>query len=383
MVINSLADILNILSAFLSLFFAFYLVSLKSGHKLSNRLIALYLIVNAIDAGSILSGLFIYPTYPGLGLLLNTTLFLGAPLLYLYINAVTYKDFKLGRKHLWHLIPFIAAIALLIPNFYLADFNEKIAVLKAQNGVILEFKLIYLSLHLQIFTYLIACYFVILKSKKILLENYSNGTVNHYNWLLTLTSLIALEVIVSTFKNAFMFYELEYEYELAVTITGLTSLLFICWLVIKALKTPELYNQVDSKQALVRHLISKKSAKPLSSIADEQTNALIAKLKAHMETHEPYLDPSLSVYDLAQQLDLPTKDLSVLINHNLGQHFFDFINSYRIEKAMNLLANPANKQLTVLEILYQVGFNSKSSFNTAFKKYTKQTPTQFRKQYRS
>jgi AraC-like DNA-binding protein len=63
----------------------------------------------------------------------------------------------------------------------------------------------------------------------------------------------------------------------------------------------------------------------------------------------------------------------------LNKHFFDFINEYRINDAKKLLKDPTKKEITVLEILYQVGFNSKSSFYTAFKKATNQTPTAYRK----
>ncbi|PLX12007.1 MAG: AraC family transcriptional regulator, partial [Marinilabiliales bacterium] len=75
------------------------------------------------------------------------------------------------------------------------------------------------------------------------------------------------------------------------------------------------------------------------------------------------------------------KELSLLINHDLNQHFFDFVNGFRIRKAMEMLSDENKKKFTVLEILYDVGFNSKSSFNTAFKKYTKLTPTEYRKKY--
>ena len=68
-----------------------------------------------------------------------------------------------------------------------------------------------------------------------------------------------------------------------------------------------------------------------------------------------------------------------MINHKLNKHFFDLINEYRIEKAMQILQNPKESHLTILEILYAVGFNSKSSFNTAFKNYTGLTPTEYRK----
>jgi len=81
---------------------------------------------------------------------------------------------------------------------------------------------------------------------------------------------------------------------------------------------------------------------------------------------------------LANQIDIPVRDLSILINHQMDQHFFDFVNEYRIQKAMHILKDESKSQLTVLEILYEVGFNSKSSFNTSFKKYTNLTPTAYR-----
>jgi len=98
-----------------------------------------------------------------------------------------------------------------------------------------------------------------------------------------------------------------------------------------------------------------------------------------MRTQQPYLNPFLTVQELAEKVQIPAKDLSVLINSYMDKHFFDFVNEYRIEKAMEILKDPLQKDLTVLKILYQVGFNSKSSFNTSFKKYTGKTPTDFRK----
>ena len=93
---------------------------------------------------------------------------------------------------------------------------------------------------------------------------------------------------------------------------------------------------------------------------------------------EPYLEPSLTIQELANQIKMPTRELSILINHHINQHFFDFVNEYRIQKAMKILKSADQTKLTILEILYQVGFNSKSSFNTYFKKYTNLTPTDFR-----
>jgi AraC-like DNA-binding protein len=158
--------------------------------------------------------------------------------------------------------------------------------------------------------------------------------------------------------------------------TGLffIALGIITWFVLKALHNPELFRGVDSNLHLVRELVLENTS--MSKDADDINEIVL--LKKHMKTAEPFLNATLTIDDLAGQMEIPTKDLSVLINHNLNQHFFDFVNSYRIKKAMQILQDPANKHLTILEILYEVGFNSKSSFNTAFKKSTRLTPTQFR-----
>ena len=112
---------------------------------------------------------------------------------------------------------------------------------------------------------------------------------------------------------------------------------------------------------------------------EEHLPEIIQKLENHMKVNEPFMDSSLSVYDLAKQINVPSRELSIAINHNLNKHFFDYVNEYRIKKAMQLFQQTTDEKLTVLEVLYDVGFNSKSSFNTAFKKFTGQTPSEYRK----
>ncbi len=99
-----------------------------------------------------------------------------------------------------------------------------------------------------------------------------------------------------------------------------------------------------------------------------------------MSEEKSFLNPSLTIQNVSESIDIPLRDLSLLINHKLNQHFYDFVNTYRIEHAMVILKSATKSKLTILEILYDVGFNSKSSFNTAFKKHTGTTPTAYRKQ---
>ncbi|MEO1546357.1 MAG: AraC family transcriptional regulator [Bacteroidota bacterium] len=101
----------------------------------------------------------------------------------------------------------------------------------------------------------------------------------------------------------------------------------------------------------------------------------LEKLRAYMSQKKPYLDDTLTLQKLSQQTDIPKKQLSFLLNRIMGKHFFEFVNAYRIEEATNLLSN---QKLNIKQIMYAVGFNSKSSFNTAFKKHADCTPTAYR-----
>ena len=69
------------------------------------------------------------------------------------------------------------------------------------------------------------------------------------------------------------------------------------------------------------------------------------------------------------------------MNKNLGKNFFEFVNEYRIEEAKRMLISNEYKESTILEILYEAGFNSKSVFNSLFKTDTNLTPKEFRRRY--
>jgi len=72
--------------------------------------------------------------------------------------------------------------------------------------------------------------------------------------------------------------------------------------------------------------------------------------------------------------------LSQVINENIGKSFFDFVNEYRVRETKKALADSRSEQFSILGIAMDAGFNSKSAFYTAFKKYTGMTPSQFKEQ---
>jgi AraC-like DNA-binding protein len=106
---------------------------------------------------------------------------------------------------------------------------------------------------------------------------------------------------------------------------------------------------------------------------------LIDQVSRHMETEKPYLTPALTLEKLAGQLRIQPRLLSNIINRHFDCNFFEFINSYRVEEAKRMLADNTHADKTMLDIMLDVGFNSKATFNTLFKKKVGMTPSEYRK----
>ena len=102
-----------------------------------------------------------------------------------------------------------------------------------------------------------------------------------------------------------------------------------------------------------------------------------------MDSEKPYLDPGLSLGGLAQMLGIPANQLSQLLNEGFDQNFAEFINSYRLEIFKSKVADPKMRSFTILALAYESGFNSKTVFNTYFKKIMGQTPMSYWKEMTS
>ncbi len=113
-------------------------------------------------------------------------------------------------------------------------------------------------------------------------------------------------------------------------------------------------------------------------ISDEELLKIRTNLENMMENQKPYLDSELNLIKLAEMLSVSTHHLSYVINTGFGKNFFQYVNEFRVEHAKKLLKEP-NSKLSILGIAYESGFNSKTSFNTTFKKLTGQTPSEFKK----
>jgi AraC-like DNA-binding protein len=339
---------------FLMLLLAVFLFTVKAKNQLSNRLFAGFLLVTALD----ISGLFLsnpFENNPSLFYFKIASVLLQMPLFYLYVLSVCYNNFRLGLKHLIHGLLFLVFLIV----FVITGFSES------------SYRIYGIIAELQYFGYIIGVLLTLRTYKQIHLENYSGADQSTYKWILQITILFLVGhsfVILRSFSTYFQNNALLSYLNL---IISLFALVVICWFVLKALYQPAIFSGVDKN--LSTNKPSKKNTTTNASAFEKE----IQQLSTYMNDNKPYLNAELTLQQLATEMDMPEKQLSALINHQIGQHFFDYINAFRIEEAKHLLS--AQADLTVSEILYQVGFNSKSSFYTAFKKHTAQTPTAYRK----
>lgn len=132
----------------------------------------------------------------------------------------------------------------------------------------------------------------------------------------------------------------------------------------------KLYGQLNSQTSTAKKkpLLDKKTA-----------TTFVNKILSFTQTEKPYLNPSVSLRDLANQVEIHPNQLSWLLNEHLGKKFNEFINQYRVEHFKELAKNPENSNISIIGLAYESGFNSKTVFNTFFKKEEGITPLEYLK----
>jgi AraC-like DNA-binding protein len=111
---------------------------------------------------------------------------------------------------------------------------------------------------------------------------------------------------------------------------------------------------------------------------DTRLDGLAVRITALMENEKLYQETELTLHQLATKLEVPTYQVSQALNDGMKKNFYDLVNGYRVEEAKRLLLDSKNRNYTILSVGFEAGFNSKTTFNTVFKKFTGLTPTDFR-----
>ncbi len=348
-----ISDIIPIIIAFQSMLFALVLLTDNGPKKISNRYLAAFILVMGVQFTAI--------TSESLGLKVHflTSVqcvygFAYGPLLYLYTKSLIYKQFYFHIKQLLHFIPILIFLLFSLPGYALC-------------GTIGP--LIYVSL----IVYIALAIRAIVNYRKVMTDTQSSMARTDLIWLQWTMILFCISLLLDMVDQFIRSMDLLAN----VSTIHLSILLLINWMFYKGLKQPEIFLGISESD---EQLVQDKLPVADGELPDDSEQADLDRIKAFMETHDVYTRAELNLNELAEYIGMPPRRLSYLINHFLRQNFMGFVNQYRIQKAMDRLSHPKEKGETILEVMYEVGFNSKSSFNTLFKQHTGFTPTEFKKQ---
>ena len=319
------------------------------------------------------------------GLPLN---FLIAPFSYLYVRAVLYNEKNFQKRDLIHLIPFVIVFINYIP-FYLLSVNEKVTVIqnslnywpttfKYQAGFLPDNFSILFRLILAII-YLVLQWNLILSYKKIHKESSIQIQIsNVLKWLklFTITSTVIFFGIIGFMLTVFFLPSYYNDYILMQIPSLLVSVGFFV-MAAYLLTHPEVLSGLPfvKYKEVPSDVVNDKSY--MLPYINEDYKHEMEKIVQFFETEKPFLNKELNINQVSVALDIPSRELSFIINNHFGQRFTDFLNKYRIEHITKKINKEYLSNFTIEAIASEAGFASKSTFNLAFKKYHQCTPTEY------
>jgi len=353
--------------------FAGILIAFKQPRMLANRILAAWLLLICLEMVVVLIDTTLVELYP-----IKILPYTYGPLLLLYAKLMTSEKPEFNPGYLWHFVPFfvflIAALAFI---------DER--VMTGTHGFLVidrfvSFRIIYgITFFISITAYSIATFVVINRHQKRLrnLVSYSSGKIT-LQWLLGLSITFYLGYVLMFILGGidilmgFMPFD-PYE----ISFIGLIILTFLFG--VFGFHQSSIFEEVVKfKKEQAEETESETSRKyQRSGLKKRDVERFISRIESHMNKAKPYLDRELSIYDLSDQLNIPRHFLSEVINEHMGKNFYSLVNDYRIEEVKRRLKDPAYRNLTILAIAYDSGFNAKSSFNTIFKEKTGMTPSEY------
>lgn len=339
------ADIINSISVFQLLTFVLF-IAITRGKPFYNRILCIFFASELV--GILAWVLFKHGADQSICKLLESASLLWAPSLYLYADGLTKQREKPLLFALLHYTPFLLLfcyrLAASIFDFYLLPISQFVSV--------------------QVVAYNVAGIITLVKYRRRVKQNFAEDQNKIRDWVSIVLLGYPVACIVPVVSNLIPlpFNDFSLANEL---IAYIPFLLFFNILFFNAIANP-----------VQIHKLPQDTKYQGSLLGDDAAALYLNKLELLMDTEKYYLEPELSLGKLSDKLEIPSRYLSQIINQHKKQSFYDYINGLRTDHACRLLLNANSK--TIQEIFFESGFNSKTSFNTAFKKHLGVTPSQFK-----
>jgi AraC-like DNA-binding protein len=392
----SVIDLLLLFAAFQGLLLSIVIPTMQDFNREANRWLVILL-----GIGSVLMMLRVVGNFrdvanmlPKLLLIPNLILFLYAPLFYLFLQQLLFKKTIRLQEYWPNLVPFFIQLLILLPYFFMDAKRFQHKVVNEE----LDLKIIYAilsSIAVVYNTYYIRLY---RRSIKVYQDQYMNETSFHQNisYLSIAVVIHMICIVLGAFTGCMYAIQYFWNQNIAeITENSINLIWFIFSLVSYvlgyfAIHQPEIFK--IAPELLTQEPAAVPDANPIvldvpqsqtkqkgnmNPVFDDSIERYKESLLASIQGKKLYLNPNLTLNDLATSMKIPAHSLSKIINDGFGKNFFDFVNYYRIEEFKERVNDNRYQHYTLLGIAFDVGFNSKTAFNRSFKKIMNQTPSEF------
>ncbi|MEO1021582.1 MAG: helix-turn-helix domain-containing protein [Bacteroidota bacterium] len=352
------------------------LLSQRSGNQLANRLLSLLMFIFSVDlamAAAQKSGILAsYPFFIGLDYPL--TLLYG-PVLYLYGLKLSTGSTRMTILDLVHGIPTILLLIYTVP-LYVMPASDKVNLLSGNGYLVYGPEWV---TNIKVGLNLLYLPFIIRMLKQFharVEDSFSTIEKRNLDWLQRFIYAFLVLAVISVIIHLLNLFAENDPYSdlmlLAVTIfvfsigyIGLSRAEFM------ALTAGE--ERIDQEKPIGEYL--------KSGLDEETGKELLMTLEQLMINEKPYLNSELSLRELASLMNISTHNLTEVINRLAGVNFYDFVNGYRVQETQHKLKSAEFASYTILAIGLESGFNSKSSFNSVFKRQVGMTPSEYKNRH--
>lgn len=370
---NEIYKIINIIAIVQGIFLGAILLFNRK-NRLSTTLLSFLLFCIAI---SMSRWHFLYINYKTLyyyTAYLNISFYLlFGPLIYFYSLAITSSIRRLSAKELIHFLPFLGFFFYMIIRYHFIGQTRSVEEMHGMDrGNMITLPIIIFAFLAVIIAYILVSFRVLKKYHRDMKDFFSNIERIKLTWLnlFLSTALVFCMVLV---VSGILFVN-----NMTVTTAGYV-VAFILYAVFLASIFMVTYFSIRYPEMFAREKLDPET-RPYEShnVEREQQEEYRNRIIACMERDRPYLNDALTLREFARMVDIPPYLVSMTLNLGINQNFYNFINQYRIKEAKRMLADSSCADLTVLRIAFKSGFNSKTTFNSMFKKFAGVTPSQFR-----
>jgi AraC-like DNA-binding protein len=291
------------------------------------------------------------------------------PLAYFYLKCQFNTSFRPAWRDLWHALPFA-----LYCLYHLLVFAQGPAFVQYwENTVQQPYYLDYIELALRIasqLVYFLAAYQLYRKYRRWAPTQFSETEALSFSWFSRfLWAFLASNVAGWIMTLADYQLNLDFWHDWWDELFNAGLIYYLAITGYAQPQTRKLYFEAPAENTT-----PKTEKLPESELADWKK-----RLETLMLNEKPWLEPELSLADLAQRLQTNPSLLSAAVNGAFGKNFNDFVNEYRVEAVKKMLHDPASRHYSLLGIGLECGFNSKSTFNRVFKKMTGIAPGDYAK----